>query len=80
MAGLFDKMKKDAPVEDASAMAMGGESSEPGPVDAMQTFIDAVKAGDASAAHSAMESYKELCSYDSEPEEMPMMPSKKVSG
>lgn len=59
----FTMGKKDAP---ASAMA---ESEEPTEIDAMQTFIDAVKAGDAESAHRAMESYKTLCEYsEAEPE------------
>lgn len=40
---------------------------EPTEVDAMQTFIDAVKAGDADSAHRAMQAYKTLCDYE-EPE------------
>ena len=58
----FGKKKKEDPVSEAPALAM--EESEPGPVEAMATFIAAVKAGDASAAHSAFESYKELCEYE----------------
>ena len=60
----FGKKKKEDPISEAPAMAMAEPESEPGPVEAMATFIAAVKAGDASAAHSAFESYKELCEYE----------------
>jgi len=67
LLGMFSDKK---PVEGAAAMAKSkppAEDSEPTEIDAMQTFIDAVKAGDAESAHRAMSAYKTLCEYE-EPE------------
>jgi deoxyribose-phosphate aldolase len=60
------KMGKDS---DAATLAKkpAEPEGEPTEVDAMQTFIDAVKAGDADSAHRAMQAYKTLCEYE-EPE------------
>jgi len=47
--------------ESAPAEGGGSEDAEMTSTDAMQTFIDAVKAGDAASAHSAFQSYMTMC-------------------